>query len=214
MIKLIASICMMIDHIGYILFPEQIIWRIIGRVSMPMFAYSLARGYEYSRQNGTVQRYIKRIVIFTVFSQYPYFLMVKSGWNIGATWVLSLLLFVVVEKWAESPLRACIGIFTVVAVAYVLNVDYGVYGVLMPFIFRLNIKSYDRFLYSVLLWAIYTIMVGTVGIIQIFSCLAVPLLYAMEPQDKKIHIVGTFYYLFYPLHIVVLLAIKSLLYLR
>ena len=57
MIKLIAAVCMLVDHIGYIFFPEQLIWRLIGRISMPLFAYSIARGYEYSRQKNTCLLY-------------------------------------------------------------------------------------------------------------------------------------------------------------
>ena len=92
MIKLIAAVCMVVDHIGYIFFPEQLFWRLIGRISMPLFAYSIARGYEYSRQKNSMPRYIKRMVVFTAVSQVPYYLMAGDGWNIGLTWLFSLLL--------------------------------------------------------------------------------------------------------------------------
>ena len=45
MIKLFALITMVIDHIGLVFFPNVIIFRIIGRLSMPLFAYCVARGY-------------------------------------------------------------------------------------------------------------------------------------------------------------------------
>ena len=71
MIKLIAAVCMLVDHIGYIFFPEQLIWRLIGRISMPLFAYSIARGYEYSRQKNTIPRYVKKLAAFAAVSQLP-----------------------------------------------------------------------------------------------------------------------------------------------
>ena len=47
MLKLIACLTMIIDHIGVIFFPSMLIFRIIGRLSMPLFAYSLAKGFKY-----------------------------------------------------------------------------------------------------------------------------------------------------------------------
>lgn len=37
MIKILAALFMLIDHIGMIFFPENYLLRIIGRVSMPLF---------------------------------------------------------------------------------------------------------------------------------------------------------------------------------
>ena len=41
-LKLIAMIIMFIDHIGAILLPEYQIFRLIGRLSFPIFAYFVA----------------------------------------------------------------------------------------------------------------------------------------------------------------------------
>ena len=45
MIKFIAAMLMLADHIGAILFPEFIVLRILGRLAMPMFAFSMARAF-------------------------------------------------------------------------------------------------------------------------------------------------------------------------
>lgn len=211
MVKLIAAICMIIDHIGYVFFPEQIVWRLIGRLSMPLFAYSIARGYDHSKQKGTVQRYMKHLLIFAAVSQYPYFLMAGTGWNIGLTWVLSLLLLIVIDRWSESPPRAAIECLAILAAAYLLDVDYGVYGVLMPLALRPHRKYYNMFLATVALWALYTLMNGVAGLIQVLSCAAVLLLYLMVPNDGIIRMNRRFYYVFYPAHILILIAIRQVL---
>lgn len=36
---------MVIDHVGVIFFPDTIELRIIGRLAMPFFAFSIARGF-------------------------------------------------------------------------------------------------------------------------------------------------------------------------
>ena len=48
MIKLLATLFMFIDHVGMILFPDIRDLRLIGRISMPLFAYCVARGFYYT----------------------------------------------------------------------------------------------------------------------------------------------------------------------
>ncbi|MDP2670231.1 MAG: TraX family protein [bacterium] len=47
-IKVIALISMILDHIGYFLFPEQIIRRVVGRLAFPLFLFLV--GYNLSRR--------------------------------------------------------------------------------------------------------------------------------------------------------------------
>ena len=42
-------ISMTIDHVGMILFPEVIAFRIIGRIAFPIFAYMIAEGCRYTK---------------------------------------------------------------------------------------------------------------------------------------------------------------------
>ena len=46
LLKTIAILLMIIDHIWYFFFPEEIMWRIIGRISMPLFLFLV--GYNRS----------------------------------------------------------------------------------------------------------------------------------------------------------------------
>ena len=43
-LKIIACITMLIDHMGVLLFPKITILRIIGRIAFPIFAFLLAEG--------------------------------------------------------------------------------------------------------------------------------------------------------------------------
>ena len=45
MMKLLAMITMLIDHIGYMFFPDYRIFRTIGRLAFPIFAYQLSVGF-------------------------------------------------------------------------------------------------------------------------------------------------------------------------
>ena len=46
-LKIIAAITMLVDHIGFILFPGVTILRILGRISFPIFAFMIAEGCHY-----------------------------------------------------------------------------------------------------------------------------------------------------------------------
>lgn len=48
-LKLIACIAMFIDHFGLVMFPKVMIYRIIGRLAFPIFAYFIAEGCKYTR---------------------------------------------------------------------------------------------------------------------------------------------------------------------
>lgn len=53
-LKIIAAIAMVLDHIAYFLIPESqiylhIVFRILGRLAFPLFAYCIAEGCRYTR---------------------------------------------------------------------------------------------------------------------------------------------------------------------
>lgn len=177
---------------------------------MPLFAYSIARGYEYSRQKNTIPRYVKKLAAFAAVSQLPYSLMAGNRCNIGLTWLFSLLLLISIDREDRSRLVKGIEVMAILAAAYLLNIDYGIYGVLMPLAMRQR-KYYNMFLSVVVLWAVYTLMNGIAGLIQIASCAAVPILYAVVPQDSRIRLPKYFYYVFYPAHILLLVILKQII---
>jgi hypothetical protein len=63
MLKLIAAVIMLIDHIGFVIFPEHIVFRLIGRLAMPIFAYSIALGFTKTR---SYKKYLLRMGIFAI----------------------------------------------------------------------------------------------------------------------------------------------------
>lgn len=223
MIKLIAALTMLIDHIGVVLSPTTLLYRIIGRLSMPLFAYCVARGFYYSNQHDTVKYYIMKMLILSVVSQLPAYLMTGEDLNICFTWTLSLLLLFVCAKIDDVLWKPVLFIIIAVFILFILiklnifTVDYGVYGITLPLFFYYLIVSNKEGLmnYTIVLlisWVIYILCeqnASSVG--QVFSIPSALVLTASRKYDEKIKLPKWLFYVFYPVHIVILLIIKYLL---
>jgi hypothetical protein len=69
MLKMLALATMLVDHIGYMFFPNEMLFRIIGRLAFPIFAYQIAIGYS---RTSNIKKYVLRISLFALLTQLPY----------------------------------------------------------------------------------------------------------------------------------------------
>lgn len=70
-LKIIASVCMLIDHIGAV-FPVLAaaeVFRLIGRIAFPIYAYMIAQGCKYTKN---IYKYLLRLGIFALISEIPF----------------------------------------------------------------------------------------------------------------------------------------------
>jgi hypothetical protein len=74
-LKLLAMITMLIDHIGYMYFPGEMMWRTIGRLAFPIFAYQIAIGYS---KTSNLKKYVQRLTLFAFITQIPYWFFNSS----------------------------------------------------------------------------------------------------------------------------------------
>ena len=106
MIKLIAAFAMLLDHISYVVRHNPNIYlllRMIGRIAMPLYAYTVARGYAYSKAHGTTVKYIRNLAIFSAVSQLPFYLLrKKDGLNIGVTWLLAVFVLIGYDSFKKA----------------------------------------------------------------------------------------------------------------
>ena len=68
-LKLMAMIAMAVDHIGVIFFPEADWMHIIGRLSMPIFAFCIAEGFSHTHSR---KSYLLRMGCFALISELPF----------------------------------------------------------------------------------------------------------------------------------------------
>ena len=242
MLKFLACITMLIDHIGVVFFPtsdahpNNVIWRMIGRIAMPLFAYGIARGYYYTKKKGTLKKYILNMVIFALISQVPFMLMEKSagysiGVNIGMLWLCSLLFLYLIEKNKWWGYVLCLPILVILEYFPFLSgsgwklysVDYGIYGLLCVvalyyscFVFKskpmlvitMIIANVCQVGISMFMGRRFDKAVST-AIFQAISLMAVLPIRMIWDKDKKLPIPKIVWYLFYPVHMLILVAIKD-----
>lgn len=128
-LKLMAIIIMLIDHTGALLFPKVRILRVIGRLAFPIFAYFISEGYI---KTSNVKKYQKRLLVFALISQIPFYLAFKNVLylNIFFTLFLGLYAIKVYDEKGSISIIWIIGIL-----AQIINTDYGLYGVFTIYFF-------------------------------------------------------------------------------
>ncbi len=206
---------MLIDHVGFLLFPEYDFLRFIGRVSFPLFAFLIAEGFIKTKN---VNSYLKRLFIFGIISQVPFFIFdrlagVQSfNLNIMFSLTLGVIALLLLTSTRNVFLKA-FGIIGILAIAYFGQFSYGVYGILTiiaSFIFLkrrstgLTALSILPFLETVRL---FFMKIFFLQFFAIFSL--IPIYFYNGERGKKIS--RWWFYWFYPVHMLVLSGIFIIL---
>lgn len=216
-LKILAAIFMTIDHIGVILFPQSAILRILGRLALPIFAFMIAEGCKYTRNR---RKYFGMVFGLGAVCQVVYYLFDGSMYlSILITFSLSILTIYALQylKEKNTTFSSVIFLCTVFAV-WLLNliftIDYGYWGCMLPVFAALpHGTKYDRNPVSIALLGLGLLPLAlSVGGIQIFSLLALPLLYCYSGKRGTWNL-KYFFYIFYPVHLAVLQGIAELIYL-
>lgn len=211
-LKLIAIVTMVIDHIGFIFFPQYQILRYIGRVSLPLFMFLLAEGFFYTKN---VWKYALRLAIFAVASEIPHDLFTKGvilefqSQNIMLELLLALLALICVRKMTEGKYLFALGIPAAFVLSQVLNFSYGFYGILMAVLFYMFRQN--RILLPVSLFA-SNLAYDLYNSRQAFS-VQWPAIFAAIPiilynGKKGFRMPKYLAYIFYPVHMLLFYLIR------
>lgn len=214
-IKLIAIITMVIDHIGLFFFPGNIYFPLIGRLSFPLFAWLIANG-AYHTHNSSL--YLKRLLLCAVISQVPFFLASRlidpTFWLLNAVFTLSMGLTAILLMRATSDMRIRLVVALIAATAaQIASMDYGAMGVFLVLSCYFFFKRPKLLLLSqaciFLGDFIARLVVNKFVSLEIFGFVAIFFMVAynnkLGPRTKYL------FYVFYPLHYVLLYLAKLLI---
>ena len=228
-LKNLALITMVVDHVGHFLFPEMLWLRVIGRLAFPIFTFLFALSYRYTHSK---KRLALRIGVTAVLGQVLINLAGASELiSIFFLFGLGILAFEALDRklaWAIIPLAIT---------AEVFGVDYGAYGILVLSSFyafhgQFSKQALSYSLLTVLfslspflnpdLWPMIPLILQEFFttywryFIQVLSIVAlIPLAFYNTDKPKAYPkpwstVEQMFFYAFYPIHIAVLAWLRSL----
>ncbi len=233
-LKYIAALSMLLDHIGVIFFPRVTFFRILGRLSLPIFAYMIAEGCRYTKNK---LRYFLCVFGLAVARQAVYFIYEQRLYlSVLFTFSLAILMIYALQFFkkcvfdkdrpAIKPILAALLFIASVETVYLLNVyvkiDYGFWGCMLPVFASLlhptentpyRLKKTDRPYVHTLLLGVGLLMMllfGKTMKVQIYSLLSLPLLLLYSGKRGRYRM-KYFFYIFYPAHLAVLELISMLI---
>ena len=149
-IKIIAALLMVVDHVGVIFFPESRMLRIIGRLSLPLFAFMISEGAKYTKNK---LKYLLSLFVLGVICQLGY-LIADGGLYMCIIVSFTLSLALIFLLWelkraifsdARSYVKILlfVALLAAVALIYYINtaefskrtgliIDYGFWGIMLP----------------------------------------------------------------------------------
>lgn len=233
-LKLLAAALMLVDHIGYLLFPQILFLRIIGRLSFPLFAFAISEGCRYTKNK---TRHFLLIFALAVVCQVVYYFFDNGNlyMSVLITFSLSVLTVYALQFFKQSLFSKetdgldkglCFTLFLAIvlcdyALCQVLTIDYGFWGIMLPvfasvFDFRAIpaptiLQKLDNVSVRVCALAVGLILLAvSFGGIEYYALFALPIL-LLYNGEKGTWNTKYFFYIFYPLHLAILQGISMLL---
>ena len=211
-LKIIALISMVIDHYGAIFQSGVDIYRIIGRLAFPIYAFLLVEGYTHT---SNIKKYGRRLLIFALVSELPFDLafygkLSFTHQNIFFTLFIGLVLMYLLDNNSgKYGINKSLLIIIAGLIALVTAVDYNFIGIIYILIFYYT-KDYPnpkKILYQGS--ALFVTNFFLSGFTQQYSILAIPLIYfyngKLGPNNKILQIL---FYIAYPLHLIIFYIMK------
>lgn len=234
-LKWMAIILMAIDHIGAVILEPMLLnptvyqvqdWqalydiymvlRYLGRFSFPMFCFLMVEGFRHTRSKA---RYLRNLFVFAVVSEVPFDLALTGElWStthqnvfftlamgLAAIWFAEYFQSRYMMAMGNQALHQLVYIAAVAGIALAaewLATDYGAVGVCVIFI--LYVLREKRFLSAVLAWGILTLSNWLE--IYCFPFIGAVMLYNGQRGRQNKY----FFYLFYPVHLLLLYIIREL----
>ena len=214
-LKIIAVFFMVVDHIKYAM-PSCVneFTLYFGRIAFPIFAFCSVQGYIHTHD---LKKYINRLLIAGIISEFPYLLFNSLptlqiiNFNIMFTIIFGIFSIVVYDFYG-GKFKGILGVLAVAIIAELAKVDYGIFGVLLIFSFYIFKESkFKTLLCSSLVVSgkyLYRILILKVGFteypIKNWICTLIPLFIILLYNGKRGPSLKWFFYVFYPVHFIVL----------
>ncbi|HEX2986363.1 MAG TPA: TraX family protein [Caproiciproducens sp.] len=204
-LKILAVVTMLIDHIGAVFFPQAVLLRIIGRLSFPIFAFLISEGLTHT---SNIKKYFLRLLLFAFISEVPFDLAFRmsifnpQSQNIFFTLFFGLAAIYFLKAYLyQNPAIAVLLALSMALLAEFFNTDYGWFGVAAVIVFYCFRKSR--------IWgaAAFVLLAAAFGLLssslEIYAAAAIIPILAYNGEKGRWNW-KYFFYLFYPVHLLLI----------
>lgn len=229
-LKLIAAASMLCDHVGLMFFPKIELFRILGRLAFPVFAFMIAEGCRYTRSR---LRYFMGVFLLAALCQAVYFIAMGSR-DLGILVCFSISILIIYllqdfkkrlfskEEPALAKLAWGLAFFAAVGLLYALSrvtvLDYGFWGCMCPVFAALfhpvgeesPAFMQDRSVHVLSMCLPMLFLALQMQWVQPWSFAAVPLLLCYRGRRGSLPL-KYFFYIFYPAHLALLQGLRFLM---
>ena len=141
-LKIIAIVTMVLDHVASAFFNSNMVMRTIGRLAFPIYAFLIAEGYYHIKNNPEkVKKHFIRLFVLTVVSEPIYDLFEEGSFfywdsqSVMPVLLLGMMGLMIIERFRDQPVF--IGVFCAISAGftYFAKTNYKLTGVLMIIFF-------------------------------------------------------------------------------
>lgn len=225
-LKIIAIICMLIDHIGFyfydsLSFDVYYVLRIIGRCAMPIFSFLILQGFLHTKSK---TKYFLRLLVLAIITQtifillkfinikyYPnYYTSMTDYFNIVLSFAICIVMLMIIEYKVEEKIYNVIFnilkfvlIVVLLSIYFIVDIDYfiSVPAMIIGFYFINKLCSKDIIKKILNCAIIFIVSIISQQFIGIFTLLAFPFILLYNGKlGKKSNVLKYSFYIFFPLH--------------
>lgn len=225
MLKIIAVLCMLMDHIALIFFEipsplggtqigdlADVPLRVAGRMAFPVFLFCLIEGYFHTHDR---KKYAIRLFVFAIVSEIPYDfgnfgkIFVPDANNVIWTMFFVVVMCMMFDK-AKTYRDTRVALYGIIIslfalVAYFGHVDYGVSAIVAgAALYWFSNNHLQGYLAAV------TSLTFLFSPLEAFALFSLPLI--MHYDGTKGKQFKYFFYAFYPLHLILLRFLHILIF--
>lgn len=235
-LKILAIFFMVVDHWGQVVLKNGIILNapysmftdeqfsclmymvdichILGRISFPIFCYLLVEGFIHTHD---VKKYIFNLGIFAIISE-PIYDLAGTGslfslnqQNVLFTLLLGLIVIAIIKKYNKKVIISFCSIVIGSTISYICKFDGWYYGIgLISAFYIFYDKPKLKYTFSILIMYICGLDFSLNGVIDPYFLTAVfSLLLISQYNGKRGLNMKYFFYIFYPLHLLILFFISE-----
>lgn len=212
-LKMLALIAMTLDHIDRVFTHTEWLSNTIGRMAFPIFAYLLI--FNFSKYH-PIKKYVIRLSFFALLTELVLFQFHSDMNNILFTFLYALIFLELIETIGKYvyPLFlkyyfSILLFFT--SLSFTQNLSYGPMGFLFLISLYAYLKEKSRINYFAVLLSGFFINWGAFSAIFWTLATLILLLSGIKIVKTMHRFNKYFFYIYYPLHLLILYALKRVL---